>query len=271
MKKEEILIERKGFIGYVTLNRPEKLNSITWSMYDLISDAMDELEDDDNIRVIVFRGEGRAFSAGFDLNEPGLTDHLDLRKRYERVAQASRIKVWNNLKPTIAQIHGYCLGAAHDLALACDIAIATENSKLGVPEIQFGGGTPFLLMPWTIGLRKTKEILLTGKSISGKYAEEIGLVNYAVADEDLDSKVLEIASELARVPAPAIQLQKRGINRAIEISGFSAAAESWLDLSSLGTLWRTPEVDEFNRIVSEKGPKAAIQWQNDRLKNLIEQ
>lgn len=267
MMKEDILIEREGFIGYVTLNRPEKLNSITWHMYDLISNAMHELEDDDSIRVIVFRGVGRAFSAGFDLNEPDLNDHLELRKRYERTAQASRKRVWNNLKPTIAQVHGYCLGAAHDLALACDIVIATEDSKFGVPEIQFGGGTPFLLMPWVIGLRKTKELLLTGKTISGREAEAIGLINYAVPESELEEKVLAMAQELAVVPEPAIQLQKRGINRAIEISGFAAAAETWLDLSSMGTLWRTPEVDEFNRIVSEEGPKAAMKWQKERFAN----
>lgn len=264
----DILVERKKYIGYVVLNRPDKLNAITWEMYNDIILAMDELEDDESVRVIVFRGAGRAFSSGFDLNEPDLNNHLELRKKYERVAQLARRRVWNNLKPTIAQIHGYCLGAAHDLALACDIAIATEETKMGVPEIQFGGGTPFLLMPWVLGLRKTKELLLTGKTITGREAAEIGLVNYAVPEGELENKVLEMAKELAVIPTPAIQLQKRGINRAVEISGFMAAAESWLDLSSLGTLWQTPEVEEFNRIVAEKGVKAALKWRDEQFSKM---
>lgn len=267
MSKDDVLIEKEGYIGYVTLNRPDKLNAITWEMYELIADAMDQLEDDDSVRVIVLRGVGKSFSAGFDMNEPGITDHVELRKKYDRVAHACRMKIWNIPKPSIAQIHGHCLGGAHDLALACDMAVATEDAQLGVPEIQFGMGTPFLLMPWVIGLKKTKELLLTGKTISGKYAEEIGVINYATSQEGLEEKVQELAKELAMVPVPAMQLQKRALARAIEISGFTAAAQSWLDLSSLGTLWQTEEVEQFNQIVAEEGFKAALAWREKNLTN----
>lgn len=267
MNNNHIRVERENYIGYITLNRPEKLNAITWNMYESIAKAMDELEDDDNVRVIVIRGEGKSFSAGFDMNEPDVTDHVELRKKYDRIAHACRLKIWNNPKPTIAQIHGHCLGGAHDVALSCDLAVATVDAKLGVPEIQFGMGTPFLLMPWVIGLRKTKELLLTGKVISGEVAAEIGLVNYATQEGELETKVQDLAKELAMIPLPAMQLQKRALSRAIEISGFTAAAQSWLDLSSLGTLWKSPEIEEFNRIVSEEGFKAALKWRESQLTN----
>jgi enoyl-CoA hydratase/carnithine racemase len=264
LNNQEILIERQGYIGYVILNRPEKLNALTWNMYALIRDAMDELEVDESVRVIIIKGAGRAFSAGFDLNEPGLSDHQELRRGYDRIAHAARHKIWNIPKPTIAQIHGYCMGGAHDVALACDIAIATEDAKMGVPEIKFGMGATFLLMPWILGLRKTKELLLTGKTITGREAAEIGLVNYATPPEKLEEKVLAMAKELAVIPIPAMQLQKRGINRAIEISGFSAASEIWIDMTCLGSLWHSPEIDEFNQIVKEKGLKAALAWREER-------
>lgn len=264
MSNKEILVEREGYLGYVILNRPEKLNAITWDMYDMISDAVDQLEEDDAVRVIIFKGAGKAFSAGFDLKEPGLTDHQEYRRRYDRISHNARRKIWNIPKPTIAQIHGYCLGAGHDVALACDIAIATEDAKMGVPEIQFGLGATFLLMPWVLGLRKTKELLLTGKQISGREAAEIGLVNYAVPPAELEKKVREIAKELAMIPVPAMQLQKRGINRAVEISGFTAAAEVWLDATCLGSLWTSPDITEFNRIVNEEGLKAALRWREKR-------
>lgn len=263
MNQTEVLIEREGYIGYVTLNRPEKLNALTMKMYSLVRDAMDVLEDDDSIRVIILRGKGKAFSSGYDLNDQGGTDHVEIRRVFERIANAARHKIWSHPKPTIAQIHGYCLGGAHDLALACDIAIASEDAKLGVPEIKFGGGAAFLLMPWVLGLRKTKELLLTGQTISGHEAAQIGLVNYAVPAQDLEKKVLSMAKELALIPTPAMQLQKRGINRAIEISGFTAAQEVWLDSITLGSLWRSPEGDEFNRIAREQGVKHALRWMEE--------
>lgn len=264
MSDDEVLVHREGYVGVVEFNRPKRQNAFTWKMYDLVSDAMDRHEDDDEVRVIVFRGAGPSFSSGFDLGEPLGADHVARQKQMVRIAHKTRLKVWNQPKPTIAQIHGYCLGGAHDLALACDCAIAAEDAKLGVPEIQFGMGSPFLLMPWIVGLRKTKELLLTGKTISGAQAAAYGIVNYAVPLAGLADRVQELAEEFAQVPPPALILQKKGINRAVEMSGFSNAANAWLDLAALGRLWKSPEVEEFNAVASRDGFKAALKWRKQK-------
>lgn len=264
MADEEIRVFREGYLGIVEFNRPRRQNAFTWKMYDLLSDAMDQHEDDDQVRVIVLRGAGASFSSGFDLGEPIGADHVARQKQMVRTAHRARLKVWNQPKPTIAQIHGYCLGGAHDAALACDCAVASDDAKLGVPEIQFGMGSPFLLMPWIIGLRKTKELLLTGKTISGAQAAEYGIVNYAVPLDKLAERVAELAEEFAQVPQPALILQKKGINRAVEMSGFTNAANAWLDLAGVGRLWRSPEVDEFNAVAAKDGVKAALKWRKDK-------
>lgn len=256
----DIIVHRNGYTGVVEFNRPHRHNALTWEMYDRISDIMDELEDDDAIKVIVFRGKGASFSSGFDLGEPLGDDHIDQHRRMMRIAHRSRLKVWHQPKPTIAQIHGYCLGGAHDLALACDLAVTAVDAKMGVPEIQFGMGSPFLLMPWIAGIRRAKELLLTGKTYSGREAVEWGIVNYAVSANELESKVRTLVAELGQAPGPAVQMQKTGLRRLIENSGFLSSTESWLELSSLGKLWPQPELDEFNAKVKAEGMKAAIEW-----------
>jgi enoyl-CoA hydratase/carnithine racemase len=257
---DDIAVLREGYTAFVELNRPKKHNALTWSMYDRISSLMDELEDDDAVKVIVFRGRGASFSTGFDVGEPIGEDHLDRHRRMMRVAHRSRLKVWNQPKPTIAQIHGYCLGGAHDLALACDLAVTADDAKMGVPEIQFGMGSPFLLMPWLVGLRRTKELLLTGKTYSGRQAAEWGIVNYSVPKEELDDRVRSLVEELGQVPSSSMMLQKTGLRRLVENAGFQSSTESWLELSALGSLWPSPELDEFNRKAAADGLKAAIDW-----------
>ncbi len=261
---DDILVHRDGCVGTVEFNRPQRHNAITWEMYDRISEIMDELEDDDAVKVIVFRGSGPSFSSGFDLAEPLGETHVEKHRRMMRVAHRSRMKVWNQSKPTIAQIHGYCLGGAHDLALACDLAVAAEDAKMGVPEIQFGMGSPFLLLPWIIGIRRTKELLLTGKSYSGREAAEWGVVNYAVPSDQLSGRVQALAEELGQVPTPAMILQKTGLRRLIENAGFVSSTESWLELASLGKLWPSPELDEFEEKAAAEGMRAAIEWRKTR-------
>jgi enoyl-CoA hydratase/carnithine racemase len=262
--KDDILVHREGYVGIVEFNRPHRHNALTWAMYDRISDLMDELEDDDSVKVIVVRGAGSSFSSGFDLDEPLGGDHVEKHRKMMRIAHRSRMKVWNQPKPTIAQIHGYCLGGAHDLALACDIAVAADDAKMGVPEIQFGMGSPFLLMPWIVGIRRVKELLLTGKTYSGREAAEWGIVNYAVSADALGQKVDSLAAELGQIPGPAIVLQKTALRRLIENSGFVSSTESWLELSSVGKLWPSPEVEEFNRKAGQEGMQAALRWRREK-------
>lgn len=267
MSSVEII--KEGYIGYIVLNRPEKLNAFTWEMYGTLCDVVDKVEVDDDIRVVVIKGEGRCFSAGFDLSEPGLEDHLEYRRRYDRFANLSRRKIWNLPKPTIAQVHSHCLGGGHEVALACDFCFVEENVNMGVPEIQFGLGAAFFAMPYMINLRKCREYLLTGKSYNGQTAVEIGIANKCVSLSELDSTVKSFAKELAMVPIPSMQLQKRAINRAVEAMGFAYVSEQWLDYSTLGTLWKSKDIEMFNKQVSENGIKSAIKWRNEYYESLM--
>lgn len=120
----------------------------------------------------------------------------------------ARRRIWNCRKLVITQIHGYCLGGAHDIALSCDFVVASEDTVMGVPEIQFGMGAAFLAMPYMIHLRKAKELLLTGQKYTAKEGMEYGLVNYAVPASQLEETVKKLAKELAVISTPAMELQK---------------------------------------------------------------
>lgn len=262
-------VRKDGYIGYVVLNRPDKLNAFTWDMYGTLCDAIDEVEVDNDIRVVVIKGEGRCFSAGFDLSEPGFDDHVEYRRRYDRLANLSRRKIWNLPKPTIAQVHSHCLGGGHEVALACDLCFVAENANMGVPEIQFGMGAAFFAMPYMINLRKCREYLLTGKSYDGKTAVEIGIANRCVPLEELDGAVREMAHQLAMVPVPSMYLQKRAINRAIDAMGLVFENEQWLDYSVLGSLWKSEDIEMFNKKVAELGVKGAVKWRNEYFESMM--
>lgn len=260
-----VLTEKKGYIGYIILNRPEKLNAINRDMYVQLGLAADYMEEQDDVKVVVFKGAGRCFSAGFDLSSTGGKDNnVTQRRAYEKYGNLTRKKIWDMTKPTIAQVHRHCLGGAHDIALACDFCIVSEDANMGVPEIQFGQGSTFLAMPYMMHLRKCREYLMTGKSYDGKTAYEMGIANKCVPVEELDAAVKALAKELAIVPANAMALQKRTINRAVEAMGFAVYREQWLDTLCLGMCWKNEEVEAFNAKVKEVGTKNAIKWRNDK-------
>jgi enoyl-CoA hydratase len=263
---EKVLLVKKGFKAYLILNRPEKLNAVTTEIYQKIKTLLEEVDTDPEVRVLIIKGNGRAFSAGWDISA---TEHNDLESaRYinENLCNANRWKIWNFTKPVIAQIHGYCFGGACELILPCDYVYAANNCLIGEPEIQFGDAPCFLMIPWLVNNRKAKELLLTGEKINGTEAEKIGLITRAFPPEQLEEEVEKLANKLIKISPPCIQNQKRGINRAYEVMGMRAAIDSWVDQALWNRVLVTDEVKEFNRIVSEKGVKAALAWQDDYFK-----
>lgn len=268
-EKGLVYTEKKGYIGYIVLNRPEKHNALLWPMYLMLQDAIDELTLDDDVRVIVLKGNGKSFCAGFDLNEPGWRDHIEVRRAYEKYATPVRTKLWNSPKPSIAQIHGHCKGGAHDIAIACDFCIVSEDVSMGVPEIQFGLGAAWFALPYMVHLRKCREYLLTGKSYGAAEAVEMGIANKVVPKEELDQAVIDFAKDLAVIPVGAMQLQKKGINHAVEAMGFATISEFWLDYSCLGALWKDEQVEEFNRQMEKGGVKGAMKWRDEYFESLM--
>jgi enoyl-CoA hydratase len=245
----------------LVLNRPDKLNAINAALRDALVIAVAEAVADDRIRVIAIAGAGRAFCSGYDLAEGQPDDAWGWRQVLAEDVAAT-LAVWRCPKPVLAQVHGYALAGGLELAMACDLIVAADDAKLGEPEIRFGSAPVTLLMPFLIGQKKTRELLLTGDLIDAREAERIGLVNRVVPVDGLSAEVDALADRLARVPPDVMAPTKLMLNRAMEASGFGAAVEMGLDLQSFVNLSETSRA--FEAIVRRDGLKAALAWRDER-------
>ena len=245
----------------LTLNRPAKLNAISAELRDALTAAIADAAADERVRVVVIAGAGRAFCSGYDLSEAAPPTAWDWRDVLARDVEAT-LAVWSCPKPVIAQVHGYALAGGLELAMACDLIVAADDAQLGEPEIRFGSAPVTLLMPFLIGQKWTRELLLTGDLISAAEAERIGLVNRVVPGDRLVGAVDELAEKLARVPPDVMAPTKLMLNRAMDAAGFAAAVEMGLDLQSFVNMSATAR--EFDAIVRRDGLKAALAWRDAR-------
>ncbi|HEV8401903.1 MAG TPA: enoyl-CoA hydratase/isomerase family protein [Candidatus Limnocylindrales bacterium] len=261
-----VLTERTSWGVRLTLNRPAKLNALSGELVRELVAAIDAAAADDAVRVIVLEGAGRAFSAGYDLTEEAAGGSLGPVGWRELLAidVAATLHVLDCPKPVIAQVHGYALAGGLELAMACDLIVAAEGTKLGEPEIRYGSAPVTLLMPYLIGQKKTRELLFTGDLIDALEAERIGLVNRVVPVERLATEVDALADRLARTPPEVIGLTKRMLNRAMDAAGFRAAVEAGLDLGAIINAADTPEQREWDEIVRRDGLTAALAWRDKR-------
>jgi enoyl-CoA hydratase len=263
-----IRYERQGSLALITLNRPDKLNAINAVMVKELGRALDTAEADPAVRVIVLNGEGRAFSAGFDLgpDSGGSTapDAAQLRRTLLEDLQII-MRFWDCPKPTVAAVHRYCLGSAMEMAIACDITIATDDCRFGAPEVRFGSGIVALLLPWFVGPKVAKELLLTGDDqVSAERAVAIGLVNRVVPAANLIEEAHAIARTIAANDEVAVKLTKLAINRSCEIAGFRQALQQALDLDVVIESTETDETRQFREILRRDGTKAALAWRAGR-------
>jgi enoyl-CoA hydratase len=164
----------------------------------------------------------------------------------------------------IAQVHGYALAGGLELAMACDLVVAAEGTRFGEPEIRYGSAPVTLLMPYLVGQKKTRELLLTGDLIDAIEAERIGLINRVVPPERLAAEVDALADRLARTPPEVMGPTKRMLNRAMDAAGFRIAVEAGLDLGAIVNAADTPEQREWDEIVRREGLKAALAWRDRR-------
>jgi enoyl-CoA hydratase len=217
MENKFILIEKEGFIGTITINRPEVRNALNKESWLELSEAFSALDQDDDIRVIILTGAGdKAFIAGADLNALKTRSSVEtfLGKNQQIVTGIENVS-----KPTIAMVNGFCLGGGLEVAMACDIRIASEDAKFGQTELNVGilpgcGGTQRLAR--YVGLSKAKELIYTGKLISAHEAERIGLVNCVVPKTELLTETLSMANAIAAKSPIIMKIAKSIINRGIE-------------------------------------------------------
>jgi len=263
-----LLKEDIGAVRRLTLDRPEVLNALNVELVELLSDALREAEGDDDVRVVIIRGSGRAFCSGYDLKEEATEGKPRSVTEWRDAGMASvakMLEIFDLEKPVIAEVHGYCLAGGCDLMMMCDIAVASEDAVFGEPEIRFGSGVVTMVMPWLIGARRAKALLFTGDDrLDAEEALRIGLVNKVVRKGELEDATLELAHRIAASDPAAVALTKRAVNRSWEAAGFRQALQDGAYLAAEIEAAEVPERKEFDRISAEQGLRAAIEWRDSR-------
>ena len=265
-----LLTEDVGAVRRLTMNRPSRRNALNGELIGALSTALGDAAEDDAVRVLVLAGAGPAFCAGYDLTEDAEEGPLDSARWYEELARSTdrMLEIVEHPKPVIAQIHSYCLAGGTDLMLACDLAVAADDAFFGYVDIRFGSGVVSMFLPWVVGVRAAKELLFTGEDrVPADEALRIGLVNRVVPRAELESATLALAEEIAKNEPFVVQTSKRAANRAWEVAGFRAALAANTELDTMIETANLPARDEFRRITTERGLKAAIAWRDARYRS----
>lgn len=228
---ETIETKKEAPIGWIYLNRPDKLNAINQQLIKELRESIDNFLIDQEVKVIVITGNGKAFCAGADISEFKTLNGYTAWQ-FAKSGRELMDYIENSPKPTIAMINGYALGGGLEIALACDIRIAAEEAQLGLPEINLGiypgfGGTQRLIR--IIGKGKALEMMLTGDRIPAKEAERFGLVNKVVPLKDLEQETRNFALKLAEKPPISMTLIKLLVNQGLDIPELAG-----LNMESLG-------------------------------------
>lgn len=266
MSFQTIAIERRERIAILTFNRPHVLNAFDGVLVSETMRAMSDLAADKAVLAIVVRGEGRAFSAGFDLKAGAATAGQRSLAEWRCVLEsdfAFIMAFWDCPKPTIAAVHGYCIGGAFELSLACDITVAAAGTRFGAPEVKFGSGAVALLLPYVTGAKAAKELLLTGDDqLSAERALQLGIVNHVVPLGEELQKAMALADSAAAADPTAVRLSKLAINRSYEAKGLRTALAQALEVDIFIEAAGGPKRTEFDRIRRELGLRAALLWRD---------
>ena len=268
MDYETLLYDVDGPVATITFNRPERLNTIVPPMPDEFEAAIGEAARDASVKVVVLRGAGRSFCAGYDFG--GGFHHWD-----EMVATDGRWdpgkdfigssaygptqkfwSIWRLPKPVIAQVHGWCVGGGSDMALSADIVIASEDAQIGTPYSRMWGCYLSGMWIYRLGLAKAKWHALTGTPLSGREAADVELINAAVPFERLEVEVAAVAAQLAAVPASQLAAMKLVVNHAYENMGIGSTQTLGPILD--GLMRNTPDAQRFIELAASDGVGAAI-------------
>jgi enoyl-CoA hydratase len=278
MDFETIIYEKEGGKARITLNRPEKLNALSFKLQRELNQALWEADNDTQVHVVILRANGRAFCAGYDLTPMQSPRPGDAGEKYAAVyrgatsldddiwqlerQQREQMAIWDMHKPVIAQVHGYCLAGGTDLAFLCDIIVAADDAVFGMPPVRAMGSPPNHMWTYLAGPQWAKYFLLTGDSVSGRQAAEIGLVWKAVPAGELEAEVEALASKMEMIDVELLSPNKRIVNMAMELMG--ARTMQRLAAENDGRAHQAPAVREFGRIAMTQGLKAALEWRDSK-------
>lgn len=270
---ETLIYEKEDRIATVTLNRPEKGNALSVKLRDELDLVMDDLDVDDETRVLVIKANGNHFSTGYDLTEfsylwDGESAINDVQRRPHRrspvwsrrefhLSRERWMRLFRLRQATIAVVHGHCVAGGLDLVGVCDIAFAADDALLGQPEARAMGELHvFAMWPIHLGMRKSKEWLFTGDNMTGTEAAELGLVNRAVPRAEVEAVARAYAERVSHVPLDAIYSHKEVTNRWFEAAGMHAGMAAANDLDAMGIAG--PGMDRFTEVWREGGVRPAV-------------
>jgi enoyl-CoA hydratase len=244
--EELVIVEVRDRIGVLTLNRPDKANAQNLALLEQLDAGWRQLAEDENVRVIVLKANGKHFSAGHDLTPGGNGDRgpdkgtgkwtVEGIYRWEQRVFLGYSLAWRNIpKPSIAVVQGKCIAAGLMLAWPCDLIVAAENAEFSDPVALMGiGGVEYHGHTWEFGARRAKEALFTGRVFTAEEAERFGMVNHVVPLEELEAKAFELAETIAQRHPFALLAAKRAVNQTLDISGFQAAIQAVFDIHQNG-------------------------------------
>ncbi len=268
MSSDAVLYSVRDQVATITFNRPEKFNTLRPEVLEGLGSSLEKANLDPDVKVIVLEGNGDSFCAGFDFSG-GIEHYATAREEgYDPGMDVSNVVnpytsyltkfmgLWRGTKPTIAKVHGYCVGGGSEMALCADLVVASEDARIGTPYSRVWGCHLSGMWVYRLGLAKAKYYALTGEWVSGREAADIELINFAVPLEELDAKVAELAAKLTRIPFTQLASMKLVVNQAYDNMGLQSTQTLGPILD--GIMRNTPEGREFVRHAQEHGVKSAV-------------
>ncbi len=266
MSESVVLIDEPApHVRRITMNRPEKRNALNHALRGGILNALREADADPEVRVMIVRGAGKCFSAGYDLgggnagqDYPFFTAGGD--GQWPRHVTEGWMSIWDLSKVVIAQVHSYCLAGGSELATGCDLVYVADDAQMGYPAVRFG--VPDMhFHSWLVGMRAAMELMVTGDSVSGVEAARLGWANRSFPADELEAAVLEVAVRVAKLPPDIVQLNKRTVHRSMEIKGFRTAIRQGTELCALGTHQKS--FHEFMKQMASGGLTQTLQERDE--------
>jgi enoyl-CoA hydratase len=242
-----------------TLNRPEKRNALNDALRGALFDGLRAGDRDRDVSVMIIRGAGSCFSAGYDLGSPNHDVERAIAKAdgwWSRHVVNNWFEMWDMATPIIAQVHGYCLAGGTELATACDLVYVADDAAIGYPPVRLMSPPDMQWQTWMMGLRRGMEALLTGDSMSGAEAVQAGFANRAYPSGELDDAVVAMAERIAKIPLDLLTLNKRAAHRAMEAMGIRSGIRATAEIQALG--FHQPASKEYLASFGTKGVSAAL-------------
>ncbi|MDR0841372.1 MAG: enoyl-CoA hydratase/isomerase family protein [Christensenellaceae bacterium] len=264
MEFNNILFEVKDHIAIVTLNRPQKLNAVTAESYAELERVADMVAKDDDIRVLLLRGQGDNFSSGFDVGTDLKKGEEPIYHRWDRLQEElqSYKKLFHLPKPTVSAVDGYCLGAGFELALISDFVIAADTARFGTPQIRHCM-MPLVRTIWSFNtVSQAKASLMLGERYDAYKAQEMGLVYKVVPQADFEKEYMLLAKKLSRLPKETMRMIKQLCNKTMELQGYDTIDHWGMDMCALSMLMVPEERQKFNEVAERDGMRAALKWMN---------